>query len=142
MKENEGILIADEDNSIRQKMAEFFVAQGYQVETTDSAAQVLCNILEKKAPVLVLGSDFDKKVAPDNLVHLLKKCNRNLAILFVSDVQAAPHDLSAEEPCFAPAAKPKVTHEIEEIQHAIEGALNAFKKLLRSQSQQPTYPHS
>lgn len=139
MRKNEGILIADEDNTIRQTMAEFFVAQGYQVETTDSAAQVLCNILEKKAPVLVLGSDFDKKVAPDNLIHLLKKCNRNLAILFVSDVQAAPQESAPEEAYFSPVVKPKENHEIEEIQHAIESALNAFKKILRAQSQHLTH---
>lgn len=139
MRENEGILIADADNSIRQKMAEFFAGQGYQVETTDSAAQVLCNILDKKAPVLVLGSDFDKKVAPDNLIHLLQKCNRNLAILFVSDVQAAPQELVSEDAHLSSLAKPKVGHDLEEIQHAIESALNAFKEILRAQSQHPSH---
>jgi hypothetical protein len=115
-------------------MAEFFVAQGYQVETTDSAASVLCNILEKKAPVLVLGSDFDKKIAPDNLIHLLKKCNRHLTIIFVSDEKPVyREEAQREEALFCHALKPQISHDIEEIQHAVECAFNAFKKILRTQ---------
>lgn len=134
MTSNEGILIADEDNTIRQKMAEFFVEQGYQVETTDSAASVLSNILEKKAPVLVLGSDFDKKIAPSNLVHLLKKCNRQLTIIFVSDETPLHQERAMrEEGIFYHALKPKTTSDIEEIREAVECAFNAFRKILRTQ---------
>lgn len=127
MTNNEGILIADEDNTIRKSMADFFAEQGYQVETTDSSTSVLRNILEKKTPVLVLGSDFDKKIAPTNLIHLLKKCNRHLTIIFVSDENQEKG--LREEGMFYPAVKPN----IEEIQQAVECAFNAFKKILRTQ---------
>jgi len=80
-----GIIIADRDAEYRSQMAEFFTKAGYSVETTDSAIHVLCSILEKKTPVLLLGSDFDKKVSSADLIHLLKKCNRKLHVIMVSD---------------------------------------------------------
>ena len=80
-----GIIIADRDAEYRKQMAEFFQKAGYAVETTDSAIHVLCSILEKQTPVLLLGNDFDKKISAADLIHLLKKCNRHLHVIMVSD---------------------------------------------------------
>src|SRR5690349_10693863 len=80
-----GIIIADRDAEYRNDIAEFFQKAGYRVETTDSAVHVLCSVLEKNTPVLLLGSDFDNKICSVDLIHLLKKCNRNLNVIMVSD---------------------------------------------------------
>ena len=53
------ILIADKDTEIRNEVANYFREAGYQVETTDSAVHVLCSILEKQTPVVLLAEDFD-----------------------------------------------------------------------------------
>src|SRR6266567_1889242 len=79
------IIIADRDEDFRSQVADHFRKAGYRVDTTDSAAHVLCSILEKKTPVLLLGSDFDHKVSSVDLIHLLKKCNRHLNVIMVSD---------------------------------------------------------
>src|SRR3954447_13678520 len=80
-----GIIIADRDADYRSQIADHFTKAGYCVETTDSAVHVLCSILEKQTPVLLLGSDFDQKISSADLIHLLKKCNRHLAVIMVSE---------------------------------------------------------
>jgi FixJ family two-component response regulator len=118
-----GIIIADKDAAYRKEMADFFESAGYSVETTDSAVHVLCSILEKQAPVLLLGSDFDKKVATADLIHLLKKCNRNLNVIVVSDdMPLAQARRVREEGIFYHALKPAAFGDTEEIGLAVECA--------------------
>lgn len=85
-----GILIADKDTEFLREVAEYFTGAGYQVETTDSAVHVICTILNKQTPVVLLGSDFDKRINPLQLMQLLKKCNRHLAVILVSDEASLP----------------------------------------------------
>lgn len=132
MTRDRGILIADRDSDYREQMAEFFADAGYEVETTDSAVNVLCSILDRKAPVLVLGSDFDKKVAPANLIHLLKKCNRQLAIILVSDSETVAQERKIrEEGIFYHALRPRKVEDNEEIRQAVECAFNSTDKVLK-----------
>jgi DNA-binding NtrC family response regulator len=134
MAKTRGILIADKEGAGRQQMADFFRKEGYQVETTDSAGNVLGSILDKKLPVLVMGSDFDQKVAPANLIHLLKKCNRHLTIILVSDSQPPSQERKIrEEGIFYHALKPQGPEDNEELRQAVECAFHAFKKALRPQ---------
>ena len=133
MTRDRGIIIADKDSAYREQMAEFFSDAGYEVETTDSAESVLCSILDRKSPVLVLGSDFDKKVAPANLIHLLKKCNRQLTIILVSDSPPIAQERKIrEEGIFYHALKPQKSTDNEEIRQAVECAFNAATKTSRS----------
>lgn len=131
MAKTRGILIADKPTAGRQQMADYFRNQGYQVETTDSAANVFGTILDHKQPVLVMGSDFDRKVSPANLIHLLKKCNRHLTIILVSDPQAPIQERKIrEEGVFYRALKPQGPEDNEELRQAVECA---FQKALRPQ---------
>ena len=88
--EDLGILIADKDTEFLREVADSFTGAGYQVETTDSAVHVICDILKKQTPVVILGSDFDKKIDTLQLIQLLKKCNRHLAVILVSDEASLP----------------------------------------------------
>ncbi|MDA8415284.1 MAG: hypothetical protein M0023_16035 [Desulfobacteraceae bacterium] len=88
--EQQGILVADKDTAFLKEVADHFTGAGYHVETTNSAVRVLSNILNKQAPVVLLGSDFDKKINLIELVRLLKKCNRHLAVILVSDEASLP----------------------------------------------------
>lgn len=118
-----GIIIADRDGEYRKELAHFFEEAGYQVETTDSAAHVLCSILEKKIPVLLLGTDFDKKVSSTDLIHLLKKCNRNLHVIMVSEnMPLAQARQVRQEGIFYHALKPASPNDTEEIGLAVKCA--------------------
>jgi FixJ family two-component response regulator len=121
--EERGIIIADRDAEYRSQVADHFRKAGYRVETTDSAVHVLCSILEKKTPVLLLGSDFDKKVSSADLIHLLKKCNRHLHVIMVSDeMPLAQTRKVRQEGIFYYALKPAAAGDTEELGMAVECA--------------------
>lgn len=128
MNEERGILIADKDTDVRKEVADIFIEAGYQVETTDSAVHVLCNILEKQTPVVLLGNDFDSKVASSDLIHLLKKCNRKLAVILVSDEASLPVVRKIRrEGIFYHALKPSTPEDKEEIRQAVGCAFATTK---------------
>jgi len=79
-----GLLIANEDREARDRLAELFDADEIEVETTDSVYSGLEGILNKTTQVVVLGGDFDETHVA-KLVPLLKKCNRYLSIILISD---------------------------------------------------------
>lgn len=123
------ILIADKDNESRKQVADFFRKEGYQVETTDSAVHVLCTILEKHTPVVLLTNDFDQKVGSGDLIQLLKQCNRSLAIILVADEVPLPLVRKLrQEGIFYHALKPSSGMDQEEIRLAVECAFDKTRK--------------
>jgi DNA-binding NtrC family response regulator len=131
--EERGIIIADRDAEYRNHVADFFRKAGYRVETTDSAVHVLCNILEKQTPVLLLGSDFDRKVSSADLVHLLKKCNRHLNVIMVSDeMPLALARKVRQEGIFYHALKPATAGDTEELGQAVACAFEKSRVSART----------
>lgn len=125
MKE-QGILVADKDTEFLREVADHFSDAGYHVETTNSAVRVISNILEKQTPVVLLGSDFDKKINLLELVRLLKKCNRHLAVILVSDEASLPIvKRIRQEGIFYYALRPVSPENTNEIKQAVECALKA-----------------
>ena len=123
------ILIADQDSETRRQVADFFCEAGYRVETTDSAVHVLCTILEKQTPVILLTDNFDKKIASADLIHLLKECNRRLAIILVSDETPLPMVRKLrQEGIFYHALKPSTGTDREEIRQVVECAFDKKSK--------------
>ena len=121
--EERGIIIADRDADYRSQLADYFTEAGYRVETTDSAVRVLCSVLEKQTPVLLLGSDFDQKVSSVDLIHLLKKCNRHLHVIMVSEEMPLPLARKVREAgIFYHALKPAGGDDTEELGLAVECA--------------------
>jgi len=124
--EEHSILIADKNTNFLKDISEFFKGAGYEVSTTDSAVHVICDILKKNIPVLLLGSDFDKKIGLPQLLHLLKKCNRHLAVILVSDEASLPMVRTIrQEGIFYHALRPVTEDDREEIKQAVECALKA-----------------
>ena len=122
-----GIIIADRDAEFRRQVAEYFRKAGYEVETTDSTVHVLCSILQKQTPVLLLGSDFDKKVSSCDLIHLLKKCNRHLSVIMVSDdLPIAQAREVRKAGIFYQTTKPGVSGDAAELGLAVECAFSKF----------------
>jgi DNA-binding NtrC family response regulator len=124
--EEHSILIADKDTNYLREISEFFTGEGYSVATTDSAVSVMCDILQKHVPVLLLGGDFDKKIGLPHLLQLLKKCNRHLAVILVSDEETLPMVRTIrQEGIFYHALRPVTPDDREEIKQAVECALKA-----------------
>jgi DNA-binding NtrC family response regulator len=117
-----GLLIADKDLESRKQMADIFIEAGYNVMVTSSAANALAGILRKTTQVVLLGSEFDGLPAVD-LIPLLKKCNRELTIILVSDEVPLPQMRKARrEGIFYHALKPADAADSEEIRQAVQCA--------------------
>ena len=138
--DDRGIIIADKDAKYRSQVAEHFRREGYRVETTDSAVHVLCSILEKQTPVLLLGTDFDQKISSLDLIRLLKKCNRHLHVIMVSDeMPLALARKVRQEGIFYHALKPTVAGDNAELGMAVECAF-AKESKREELHQQPLPP--
>lgn len=135
-----GLLIANKDQSAREKMAALFDVDDYHVITTDSVANALEGILDKSIQVVLLSGAFDEQYVA-KFVPLLKKCNRGLSIILVSD------DLPLEllrrirhEGIFYHALKPADNESWDEILQAVSCAFENYhaqqrrgRKLLRKE---------
>lgn len=83
------LLIAEKDRNTRREMTALFARHGYRVVTAESVVDVLIDALNHKSSVILLGSEFGDFLAVE-LIPLLKRCNRNLHIIFVSDESSLP----------------------------------------------------
>jgi len=129
-----GVLIADKDTETRRLLADVLARAGYRVKTTESAADVLSDILKKNAHVILVGSDFDEKVAAADLIPMIKKCDRNLTIILVSDDQSLSTVRKIRrEGIFFHALKPVGTWDGEEIRQAVECAFKNVVNVLSIQ---------
>lgn len=79
-----GLLIANRDHQAREKLASLFSQEEYQVVQADSVANALEGILNKEIQVVVLDGHYDDQNV-GRLIPLMKKCNRNISIILVTD---------------------------------------------------------
>jgi DNA-binding NtrC family response regulator len=121
----QGLLIADEDLTTRKQMAELFSDAGYQVTVPTSMAGVLYGILKKTVKVVVLSTRFDELMA-NELIPLMKSCNRNLAIILVaSELPLALLRRARSEGIFYHALKPGTAPgDDEELRQAVKCAFD------------------
>jgi response regulator of citrate/malate metabolism len=70
-----------------------------------------------------VGSDFDEKVASADLIPMIKRCDRNLTIILVSDEKSLPLVRKIRrEGIFYHALKPVSAEDREEIRLAVDCA--------------------
>lgn len=119
------ILIVDKDPKARQRLADFFQESNYQVDTTGSAAFLVAHIIKKNQPIVLLGSSFEEKISPAEVVTLLRECNKYLHIILISDANS-PKMLRKvrEKGIFYHALKPQCREDEEELRSVVECALN------------------
>lgn len=79
-----GLLIANRNHDAREQLASLFDPNEYQVTKADSVANALEGIINKEIQVVVIEGSYDEQNAI-KLIPLLKKCNRNISIILVSD---------------------------------------------------------
>ncbi len=118
------LLIADKDFETRQQMANLFTEAGYQVRAANSVNEVLRNILSRNTRVLLLGNELGDLLAVE-LIPLLKKCNRDLTIILVSDENSLPLLRKVRrEGIFYHALRPVNPEDREELRLAVQCAFN------------------
>ncbi len=124
------ILIVDKDPKARQQLADFFEESNYQVDTSGSAAYLVAHIIQKHQPIVLLGSSFEEKISPAEVVSLLRECNKNLNIILVSD-ENSPEMLRRvrEKGIFYHALKPQSREDKEELRSVVECAVGDLASL-------------
>ena len=113
------LLIADRDEETRRRIAGYFSGSEYSVIEADSVDVVLHDVLKKEARVILLGSEFDGLSAME-MIPLLKKCNQNLTIIFISNEESLPLIRRLrQEGIFYHALKPVNSDDREEIRQVV-----------------------
>ncbi|PLY04630.1 MAG: hypothetical protein C0622_02560 [Desulfuromonas sp.] len=79
------ILIADRDKKTRSNVSKLFENTHYEVETTASAAYAIAKIVKNHEPIVILGDSFEERISSVDVIALMRKCNKNLRIILVSD---------------------------------------------------------
>ncbi len=122
------ILIADKDRAAREKLAELFENSHFEVETTASAAYAIAKIVQKNEPIVILGDSFEEKIASVDVIALMRKCNKDLRIILVSD-DSSLETLRRirEDGIFFHALRPHNQEDNEELRSAVECAVESFQ---------------
>ena len=122
------LLIADGDSVERKQMATFFENSHYEVETTTSAVYAIAKIAQKHEPLVILGDSFEEKIASVDVIALMRKCNKNLQIILVSDDSSLETLRRVrEDGIFYHALKPHSQADKEELHSAVECAVDGFQ---------------
>lgn len=118
-----GILIMDNDATVRGQMTELLVENGYDVIVSKTAASGLGGVIKRVAQIVVLGSEVDGITAAE-LIPILKKCNPHISIILISDeIPLAVLRKVRREGIFYHLLKPILEEDKEEIKQVVDCAL-------------------
>lgn len=125
------VLIVNRDVSAQKKMAEFFTNSNFDVETTDSAAYAIAQIVRKHQPIVILGDTFEEEISAVDVIALMRRCNKNLRIILVSD-DSSLETLRRirEDGIFYHALKPVNQQDNEELMSVVECALGGAQLIV------------
>jgi len=122
------ILIADRNKAVRYELAAFFENSHYEVQTTASAAYAIAKIVQGNEPIVILGEVFEETIAPVDVVALMRKCNKNLRIILVSDDSSLETLKQVrEDEIFYHALKPHYQEDNEELRSVVEYAFETLQ---------------
>jgi DNA-binding NtrC family response regulator len=125
------VMIVDRDVSTQKKMAAFFEKSNYEVTTTASAAYAIAQIVKKNQPIVILGDSFEEKIAAVDVIALMRRCNKDLRIILVSD-DSSLETLRRirEDGIFYHALKPVNQEDNEELISVVECALGSAQLIV------------
>ncbi|MEA3544310.1 MAG: response regulator [Thermodesulfobacteriota bacterium] len=129
-----GLLIANKNQEAQEQLASLFDKNEYQVTKADSVANALEGIINKEIQVVVIDGHYDEQNVV-KLIPLLKKCNRNISIILVSDEM--PLELERrirKEGIFYHALKTAGEDNHEEIHQAVSYAFKKYDENTKTQA--------
>ena len=122
------VMIVDRDVSTQKKMAAFFEKSNYEVTTTTSAAYAIAQIVKKNQPIVILGDRFEEKISAVDVIALMRRCNKDLRIILVSDDSSLDTlRRIREDGIFYHALKPVNQEDNEELISVVEYALGGAR---------------
>ena len=129
-----GLLIANRDMDARERLTQQFSDGDVRVTGADSVANALEGIINKEIQVVVLDGQYDEQNVT-KLIPLLKKCNRNISIILVTDEM--PINLVRrirQEGIFYHALRSEGEDNQEEIVQAVHYAFKKYEENTRTQN--------
>lgn len=129
-----GLLIANKNHEAREQLASLFDENEYQITKADSVANALEGIINKEIQVVIIDGHYDEQNVV-KLIPLLKKCNRNISIILVSDEM--PIDLERrirKEGIFYHALKTVGENNLDEIHQAVGYAFKKYDENTNTQA--------
>ena len=106
-------------------MARELAGQGYSVQTTGSAAELMESLLHDGWSVVVLGDGLEEGLSPASLVELLKSCSpRAAVILAVGELSRAEELKVRQLGIFYRASRPVTAIGRDELSLAVDCACN------------------
>ncbi len=129
-----GLLIANKNREVREQLAGLFDKNEYQITKADSVANALEGIINKEIQVVVIDGHYDEQNIV-KLIPLLKKCNRNISIILVSNEM--PIELERrirKEGIFYHALKTVGEDNREEIYQAVSYAFKKYEENTTNQA--------
>jgi len=122
------LLVADKNTNARKQLAGILIEAGYDVMVTDSAVKAMEDVLHNNAQVLLLGAELEELNSAE-LLPLLKKCKRNLAIILVADEPPLPLMRKVrKEGIFFHALLPAESEGREEIRQVVKCAIHNLSR--------------
>jgi DNA-binding NtrC family response regulator len=122
------LLIAERNSELRTRMLQASVEAGYRVKTAGTVAQLLCQVLRKQGPVVLLGDNFEESLPLADLIRLMKTCNPHLAIILVSDAISLLQVRKARQlGIFYHALQPDSPAEWQELEEAVSCAFRSSR---------------
>lgn len=116
------VVIADKDMESREEIAHLLDGTDYTVAAAGTVVEVLRDVLERDASVILLGSEFDDRSARD-LLPLFRQLKRKLTIILVSNEESIPLlRRFRREGIFYHSLKPRTPEDREELLTAVRCA--------------------
>ncbi len=123
------LLIVDQNAEERAKIEAFFSSSPVEVEATASAAYAIAQVARQQESIVILGDMFEEEITAPEVVALMRRCNRNLPIILVSDesfLETLHHIrkagvLSCEQGGHNSKGK-------KELRHIVESAVDVFSR--------------
>lgn len=135
-----GLLIANRNRDARERLAARFDQNEYRITQADSVANALEGIVNKEIQVVVVDGSCDQHNVA-KLIPLMKKCNRNISIVLVSDEM--PIDLIRrvrKEGIFYHALKSEGVENIEEVYQAVCYAFKKYEENTQLKKEKAMFP--
>lgn len=122
------ILIADRNVKARRDLEEFFKNSHFEVDVTGSAAYAIAKIVKNQEPIVILGDAFEESISSIDVIALMRRCNKNLKIILISDDSSlATLRRIREGGIFYHALRPHNNEDNEELRSVVECAVDGFQ---------------
>lgn len=117
------IVIADNNQSMRQRLAKALEGGKHAVRTTGSAALLMHHLLHGERPVVVLGDGLEEGLTVSTLLPLLQSCAPSLPVILVTDVLSLCEEVKiCQQEIFYRMHRPETAACWDELYQAIESA--------------------